>query len=107
MVYIVCKIMNIVFKEQYINCKKISQMEHSNLICCLTWQNTWAFRFILKSLRNATICIIRGAENPLKHCADCCEIKLKQLSNTKKAEVPIQKKKKRKGKRKRKEAEVK
>ena len=99
--------MNIVFKEQYINCKKISQMEHSNLICCLTWQNTWAFRFILKSLRNATICIIRGAENPLKHCADCCEIKLKQLSNTKKAEVPIQKKKKRKGKRKRKEAEVK
>ena len=83
-------------------------MEHSNLTCCLTWQNTWAFRFILKSLRNATICIIRGAENPLKHWADCCEIKLKQLSNTKKAEVPIQKKKKkRKRKRKRKEAEVK
>ena len=46
--------------------------------------------------------------SPLKHWADCCEIKLKQLSNTKKAEVPIQKKKKKKKrKRKRKEAEVK
>ena len=45
--------------------------------------------------------------SPLKHWADCCEIKLKQLSNTKKAEVPIQKKKKKKKKEKEKEKKLK